>query len=97
MTSEIRSTGGNCREFIPNNPIIPASKGNKRVGEIQNLSLPGNAQRNKILHLFYTRTGIKSVLVFFFPPGKRAEALERFAESSSRQRDNLNIKGKNNQ
>lgn len=59
---------GTGREFIPNNPIPPAwreaLKGNKRVDEIQNLSLPEDAQRNKSLHLLYTRTGIKSG--FFF-------------------------------
>lgn len=81
---------GAGREVIPNNPITPALrealKDNKRMDEIQNLSLPEKQNR----HLLYARTGIKSV----FSPGNRAGALERFAETVRRQRDNLDVTGR---
>lgn len=68
QSSDLEEGAG--REFLPNNPIPPAwreaLKGNKRVDETPNLSLPQNAQRNKSLHLLYTKAGIKSVFSFFF-------------------------------
>lgn len=57
----------------------------------------GMLREIKFCTFFTQERELNQFCFVFFPPGKRAEALERFAESSSRQRDNLNIKGKNNQ